>query len=427
MDILRNIDSKDLVLILNNVERKVSVVNASQRKKYNNIVELLKKKKFGILNTDKINNIINLSEHILTDKEKTVLNLGLKFCIPNKKLKFEDICSEFEVLAGQLNHHKPLNDLTKKTLNAKLVAIALNYKDKNKTSTQLDNFYNEFSKTAKQLVNNPNLFISKPDKGSGVVLLQKDKYLAKMNDILLDTNKFEKLGPANNFDNTQKIESATQRRLLSLKNNNKITASVYDAIRPSGSCRPRLYGLPKTHKAKVPLRPVLSMINSPQHKIAKWCVEILKPLESVYSIYCIKDSFSFANDIRQLKISQENISMCSFDIKSLFTSLPIKECINLVVNELFNYRLAPKYLKPEVFKELLILACCGVEFSFNNHMYKQIDGISMGSPLGPILSNIFVGFHEQQLIKDNSLIYYKRYVDDTFAILQTTKIEIHFY
>ena len=71
------------------------------------------------------------------------------------------------------------------------MAIALNYKDKNKTSTQLDNFYNEFSKTAKQLVNNPNLFISKPDKGSGVVLLQKYKYLAKMNDILLDTNKFK--------------------------------------------------------------------------------------------------------------------------------------------------------------------------------------------------------------------------------------------
>ena len=70
-----------------------------------------------------------------------------------------------------LNRHKPLNDLTKKTLNANLVAIGLNYKDKNKTATQLENFYNELSKTAKQLVNNPNLFISKPNKGSGVVLL----------------------------------------------------------------------------------------------------------------------------------------------------------------------------------------------------------------------------------------------------------------
>ena len=45
----------------------------------------------------------------------------------------------------------------------------------------------------------------------------------------------------------------------------------------------------------------------------------------------------------------------------------------------------------------------------------------MDSLLGPVLSNIFVSFHEQQLIKDNSLIYYKRYVDETFAIFANNK------
>ena len=91
------------------------------------------------------------------------------------------------------------------------------------------------------------------------------------------------------------------------------------------------------------------------------------------------------------------------------------------MNELFNFGLAPTNLKPEVLKELLILACCGVEFSFKYHMYKQIDRISMGSPLGPILSNTFVGFHEKQLIKDISPIYYKRYIDDTFVIFAEDK------
>ena len=36
----------------------------------------------------------------------------------------------------------------------------------------------------------------------------------------------------------------------------------------------------------------------------------------------------------------------------------------------------------------------GVEFSFDGKMYKQIDGVAMGSPLGPILANIFVGYLE---------------------------------
>ena len=43
-------------------------------------------------------------------KKKTDLNFGLKFCIPVRKIKFEEICSKFEVLAGQLMHHKPQKD-----------------------------------------------------------------------------------------------------------------------------------------------------------------------------------------------------------------------------------------------------------------------------------------------------------------------------
>ena len=48
------------------------------------------------------------------------------------KIKLEEVCSEFEVLAEQLEHHKALSELSKKTLNAKLVSAALEYKDKNK-------------------------------------------------------------------------------------------------------------------------------------------------------------------------------------------------------------------------------------------------------------------------------------------------------
>ena len=58
-----------------------------------------------------------------------------------------------------------------------------------------------------------------------------------------------------------------------------------------------------------------------------------------------------------------------------------------------------------------------VEFSFNDMMYKQIDGVAMGSPLGPTLANIFVGFHEQRLFEQTlKPAVYFRYVDDTFSI-----------
>ena len=47
------------------------------------------------------------------------------------------------------------------------------------------------------------------------------------------------------------------------------------------------------------------------------------------------------------------------------------------------------------------IAMRGVEFSFNNKMYQQLGGVAMGSPFGPALANIFVGFHEGWLF-DNT-------------------------
>ena len=53
-------------------------------------------------------------------------------------------------------------------------------------------------------------------------------------------------------------------------------------------------------------------------------------------------------------------------------------------------------------------------------MYKQLHGVAMGSPLGPALAKIFVGFHESRLF-DNTVkpgVYF-RYVDDTFVVFSS--------
>ena len=78
--------------------------------------------------------------------------------------------------------------------------------------------------------------------------------------------------------------------------------------------------------------------------------------------------------------------------------------------------MAPSFPR-NIFVELMQLATSSVEFSFNNKMHRQIDGVAMGSPLGPALVNIFVGYQEVKLfnIAKRPLVYF-RYVDDTFAV-----------
>ena len=66
-------------------------------------------------------------------------------------------------------------------------------------------------------------------------------------------------------------------------------------------------------------------------------------------------------------------------------------------------------------------ATSGVEFSYNDIMYKQTDGVAMGSPLGPALANIFVEFYEKFFSQISKPSTYFRYVDDTFAMFRNEK------
>ena len=49
--------------------------------------------------------------------------------------------------------------------------------------------------------------ITRPDKGSGVEILDHQSYVDKMMVILGDTSKFVRLGPVDSFDHTTSIET----------------------------------------------------------------------------------------------------------------------------------------------------------------------------------------------------------------------------
>ena len=145
-----------------------------------------------------------------------------------------------------------------------------------------------------------------------------------MNDILDDADKFLKLVLLSS-DDTQKLENKLQKRFLELFSKKFISREVYEFIRPVGSQRPRMYGLPKIHKSNVPFRPILSIRHSVQHSLAKWFVEYLNPVLEFYSGFCVKDSYTFSSTIRRLPLCNDSQFLVSFDIVSLFTNIPLDE------------------------------------------------------------------------------------------------------
>ena len=107
----------------------------------------------------------------------------------------------------------------------------------------------------------------------------------------------------------------------------------------------------------------------------------------------------------------------TFAVSSFFTNVPSAETIQTCADALYGGEFIPPDYPKEIFVELMNTAIKSVEFSFYNNMYKQMDGVAMGSPLSVALANIFVGYHENKLFESTTKPFlYHRYVDDTFAI-----------
>ena len=127
-----------------------------------------------------------------------------------------------------------------------------------------------------------------------------------------------------------------------------------------------------------------------------------------------KDRFAFAEEIVQ---QDSKLFMGSLDVDSLFTNIPLEEIINICTSLLYN--------KKCEFKNLLSLATQESYFIFNDVLYKQKDGVTMGSPLGPTMANIFLSFYEikwlEQCPKVFKPVFYRRYFDDIFVLFESAE------
>ena len=115
--------------------------------------------------------------------------------------------------------------------------------------------------------------------------------------------------------------------------------------------------------------------------------------------------------------------MISLDVESLFTNVPVHEAIEIAVKIIMNTKKADKNYTKLAGKDLgnlFELTVTDTSFRFYHHLYKQVDGVSMGSPLAPILADVFMSHVEEQIEEyDHQRIkLYVRYVDDTFILFQ---------
>ena len=121
--------------------------------------------------------------------------------------------------------------------------------------------------------------------------------------------------------------------------------------------------------------------------------------------------------------------LVAFDVESLFTNIPLEECIDLAVNYISEGNPDLKLTESEL-RSLFTVATAQTHFLFNGSFYDQIDGVAMGSPLAPVLANLFMGHHEKLWLgnfQGSEILFYRGYVDDTFCLFHSEHDAILFF
>ena len=341
---------------------------------------------------------INTTTVSLTEAEENLLGKGFKYCIPQKPdtNKLKHLCADADIA---LNNFTADKHIIAKQINLQ-ISQPLNKYSKHETNTL---------KSLKQKIKHNNLTITKADKGNTVVILNKSTYEDKINEFLADDIfKILPKNPTNSFQSQSKNLISLCPRMF--QNNQKL-----HVMNPTP---PRLYGLLKIHKPGSPIRPVVSYTNAPNYRISKFFNTYYKSLTNFQPKYSIKNSVDLAKKLNNLNIPIHS-KLVSFDVKNLFTNIPLPDVRKIIIDTLEN-----KNVDPVLGKEVLsVFDTCTNQnyFQYKDKFYKQYSGLPMGSPLSPLLAEIFMNNFEHTLLTSGhplikNIVYWYRYVDDILCL-----------
>ena len=226
-------------------------------------------------------------------------------------------------------------------------------------------------------------------------------------------------------DPTQRTERKLNEKLANLKRDNKISDSLYNKLRSSDGLPPRFYGLPKIHKPGYPLRPIVSFIDSPTYMLSKHLAQILSPLMNNTDL-TVKNSVEFCEQMKNVKL-EEGDELLSFDVVSLFTSIPVDLAIQVATDVLSNDEtLQDRSTIPvDDIVDLLDFCLSTTNFKYNNTYYQQIFGTAMGSPVSAVMANLVMEDLEKRALSTSIAqpCFWKRYVDDVCAAINSSLVQ----
>ncbi len=354
--------------------------------------------------------IKNLSSKELSELERKGLQHGLKFAVVPNRIPTAEIIASVEEGIFQLD------DDDKRLVRAEVSSILRRAKLPPK------NMDSNVFKALLALRKDPERIVLSADKGNCVVVMDKIEYREKALSLLSDKNTYTVL----KSDPTGKTQRGLNAKLLLLKKSNIISETTYKMLYSSDGLSPCFYGLPKIHKPEIPLRPIVSFVNSPTYGVSSFLAKILSPVVG-NTENTVKNSYHFAEFIRGKTLNADEV-LVSFDVISLFTKIPVDLAIKVARKRLRqDVTLSQRTSMPiENIIDLLSFCLNTTYFVFDGIYYQQVFGTAMGSPVSAVIANLVMEDVEQRALASAPvrLSFWKRFVDDIISAVSRNDIDI---
>ena len=281
-------------------------------------------KKLTTLNRGPVRNerpaqgFINLSTTTLTQQQEKLLNLGLN-CHYIRRPHPETKRIEIECLIDNL---LSLQNENKITLSPTIREDLIGESGRNRGSYRSQILTSEMKQAAKELREKEDIIIRRGDKSAVYVIMDKDVYMNKMDTILNNPAKFQRLQD----DPTEEVKKNINKQIKKANKSTKYFNTVIGDYGPGYS-----YGTVKTHKPGNPLRPIISQVTTPTYQVAKKLNSLLTPY--VPTGRSVSSATEFIDLLRTAPPCND---IASLDVESLFTNVPVDETINIIMDRVYR-------------------------------------------------------------------------------------------
>jgi hypothetical protein len=366
--------------------------------------------------------IVNLSSKELTEQQKQILKKGLKHKFIPKTPPIKDIVVSLEsdLKYIHLDNEKFDNNNEKRLIKSEICKVIKEFKD-NESKKIRNNNRKEYNivKELKEM----DLYYVKADKGKKLVIMDKKDYDEKV-ELAINEGPFNQVKVKKNWKDgvpVNVMQTEVKQTLTNLVNNNNLNQFTAQSLVLSNPRMPFIYGVPKIHKLDSKMRLIVSNISTPTSKIAKYVTKEFSKL-NYQSVFSVKNSQDLTQKLINQKVDETEV-LISFDVVSLFPSIPIDQAIEIVL-EFLNSTELDRNKKASLIE--MIKVCSRLNYcQFRENIYRQNDGLPIGSPLSPLIAELYLRKFELTYCKESwwPRVFY-RYVDDCLAIIKKKDLSL---